>query len=351
MNWNSYLFRILTFVLLMASTCSFATTKHCKHPHKSKVVSRHALTVSRHKVCHKTTKHTLIKTKKIHKKSICKKTTPTPRSIKLHKPSRVVAVAPRPPVKIIPASRPFHPIHPRRCYKDVALCCYKDVPPPPRGLRDGFYLGIEGGVDSYRIRQEQNENFPLISAIQSNPALSAVGTVGGIYGGYGKYFNQFYAGAEVLATTTGASVKYTTTLNGLNGELPASWQTNIHVNSRYGLSLLPGFKVNDSSLVYLRFGYSRLSLRTAEIENFPLRGSGSMGRTNWVNGIDYGVGIETLLYTNWSLRGEYTHTEYQSITAPGVVLNTGGGTRVPLAGLVYFPSDNQFMLGLSYHFC
>lgn len=240
-----------------------------------------------------------------------------------------------------------HPVYKDIVFKDVVPCCL------PKCLRDGFYVGLAGGFDSYRIRREQNEVIPLTSDRVSNPALSAVGTVGGLYAGYGKYFKQlYYLGAEVFGTTTGASTGYSTNSNALFGELIDSSQTQINVNSNFGISLLPGFKLNDSSLIYLRWGYSKLSIRTSSMQSFPDRFVGANGRTSWTNGIAYGIGLETAIYANWSLRGEYTHTEYSSITAPDTILHGvpgSGNTDTPVAGNRFFPSNNQFMLGLSYH--
>jgi len=216
-------------------------------------------------------------------------------------------------------------------------------------LRDGPYVGIAGGVDSYRIRQELNQTFPDIAITQSNPALSAVGLVGGIYGGYGKYFrNLYYLGGEVFANTTGASTSYTMNVNQLVG-VPGAWHTQVRVNSNFGISLLPGIKTSDTTLLYLRLGFSRLSIHTNESEDFPLLAIGSSSRTNWTSGIAYGIGMETAIYGNWSLRGEYTHTEYKSITAPDIALATETPGTV-VKGSLFFPSNNQYMLGISYHF-
>lgn len=347
MHRDSSLFKVLAIMLLMVSASVFAATKHCKHPHQHKAAATQTSGV-KNKHCHKIIKHA--NSKKMHNAEHCKKTTLLAKPFKPHPKTNVrVVTTSRPPMKVVHIAMPVYKPHPLHCYKD-----FKDVAPcfVPKVLRDGFYVGVAGGVDSYRIRQERREVLPLVSATQFNPALSAVGTVGGLYAGYGKYFNRyFYAGAEVFGTTTGASTAFTINTNAFDGELPGVWQTYIHVNSNFGISLLPGLKVNDSSLVYLRFGYSRLSIRTSEVENFSVLAHGSNGKANWTSGMVYGIGMETALYANWSLRGEYTHTEYNSITAPNMIMHVFASPDVPLAGSIYFPSDNQFMLGLSYHIC
>jgi hypothetical protein len=65
---------------------------------------------------------------------------------------------------------------------------FKDYCPPPPALHDGFYTGLQGGYDSYRIRQKIN----LTGGITSNPVLNATGVAGGIFVGYGKQGSCFF---------------------------------------------------------------------------------------------------------------------------------------------------------------
>lgn len=52
----------------------------------------------------------------------------------------------------------------------------------------------------------------------------------------------------------------------------------------------------------------------------------------------FGVGFETLIINNWSVRTELNHFAYNSYSTPMPY-----GTKV-------IPSDNQFAMGLIYHF-
>jgi outer membrane immunogenic protein len=190
-------------------------------------------------------------------------------------------------------------------------------------LHDGFYLGGQVGYDSYRTRAN-------IGGTAANPALSATGFVGGLFAGYGQYFSDFYyLGAEIFADYSNAS----STFNATDGGTDTVSLKHTAYGS-YGISLLPGLKVNTSTLAYLRLGYNTSRLKGQDSAN-GVYGSGSVSKSNWSNGFNYGIGLETAVYQNWSVRGEYSHTDYSSF-------------RTPVTK--YSPSNNQFMVGVLYHF-
>lgn len=194
-----------------------------------------------------------------------------------------------------------------------------DVPCPVRGLKDGIYLGAQVGYDSYRIR----ENQALPGPVNGNPAIDLTGWVGGLFLGYGQYVtNQFYLGAEILGNYSGANTSYSF----------GSYNSKVTVKGSAGIDFIPGLKLNDSSLGYLRLGYKWARFQSQE----SLTGGSAASKSSTQGGFNYGLGIETLVYENWSIRTEYTHTNYNSFTS-------GLGTK-------FSPSDNQVMLGVLYHF-
>lgn len=322
MSRTSMLYKILiSFFLLIVATSSFANTKHCK---------KHGKYVSSHVKNKKYSK--MISMRSSHKHS-CK-----------HK---VVYVKPKPVcAKKVVRYAPCK-IRRRPCYKDAV---FKDQPPCCKGLCDGFYLGLAGGVDSYRIRQQSTVGLPDIITFTTNPALNAVGLVSELYAGYGYYFNNtFYAGAEIFANLPGASTSYRSAIVTGAGDT-ATATTRIYADRVYGIALLPGIKINDYTLGYLRLGYNRAGITTNESFSVFGLASGESNRRNWTNGISYGIGLETLVYQNWSVRGEYTHTEYQSFNGPGMVITNVETSDITVPGSVYFPSNNEYMVGVSYHF-
>lgn len=213
-------------------------------------------------------------------------------------------------------------------YKDAN---FKDAPVAPScaQLTDGFYVGAEGGYDVYNINI--NSSVPGVGSNSVN--LNANGWAGGLMLGYGKYFTNtsFYLGGELFGLYSNANE--TVNATNLTGVTPVSYDGKVNVNGSYGLALLPGVKLNDTTLGYVRLGYNWSSIKYQE----SLTGVGSASKTNTSSGFAYGLGVETLLSGNWSVRTEYTYTNYNSSNT-----SLGAGTSVD-------PSDNQFMLGLIYH--
>lgn len=202
--------------------------------------------------------------------------------------------------------------------------------PQPCMLKDGFYVGAQVGYDSYRVRQTVTLAAPVVVGI--NPVLNATGWVGGLFLGYGQYMSDyFYLGGEIFGNASDARTSWAATAGAV------SYTTSVRARGSWGLALLPGVRLNDTSLGYIRLGWNWVSLRARE----TLTAISDIARTNTSNGFNYGVGIETLLYDMWSVRAEYSHTGYTNFTSNNTIVGTS--TR-------FNPSDNQFMLGLIYHF-
>lgn len=198
-----------------------------------------------------------------------------------------------------------------------------EVPcPAPAMLKDGFYVGGQVGYDSYRVRQSVD----LGAGATANPVVNPTGFVGGLFLGYGQYMNNwFYLAGEIFGNYSGAETSWSGNIGG------TAYSSKFEAdNSEYGISLLPGVKLNDTSLGYIRLGWNWARLKASETTTT------STSETNTQSGFNYGLGIETLVYDNWSVRTEYSHTNYNSFS-------TDFGTK-------FSPSDNQFMLGLIYHF-
>ncbi len=214
---------------------------------------------------------------------------------------------------------------------------YKGEPPCPSPLmiKDGWYVGVQAGYDSYSIRNNSSVT-ESGSTLTANPTLNATGFVGGIYGGYGQYFSDYYyLGAEIFANGSAASESWTGTAT--SGGNTVSYNSKDSVNGSWGISLLPGIKLNNAALLYVRLGYNEARIKGAETVTANGAVVTDTSTSSWRGGFNYGIGSEVAFYQNWSLRGEYTHTNYGSFNSK--VTNTS-----------FSPSDNQFMLGLSYHF-
>lgn len=218
-------------------------------------------------------------------------------------------------------------------YKDYDPNAHPDCPPCPclPSLKDGFYIGGAVGYDSYRLRNKVNFNIGLtVDAFSVN---NATGGVGGVFAGFGKYiYDYFYLGAEIFGNLGSADtrVRYTTNFT-------ANYFLKFRTRYSYGMSLLPGIKIMDTTLGYFRLGFNWVNFRTNETASF-FDFHSDLGQRHTRNGFNFGLGFETLVYDHFSLRGEYTHTAYNSFhSSPVVTLN--------------HPTDNQVMLGLVYHIC
>ncbi len=207
--------------------------------------------------------------------------------------------------------------------------------PTPLMIKDGFYLGAQLGYESYRVRATRNYS-DGIESFSSNPALSAVGWVGGLFGGYGQYINDmYYLGGELLVNTSGA--ENSTTVSDTYAGLTDSVNHKFEVGTSYGISLLPGLRINDASLLYVRLGYNEARFKGRDSVTVDSVNVFSTSKSKWRGGFIYGLGLESAFYQNWSVRTEFNHTNYGSFTND-------------VSGVKYSPSDNQFMVGVNYHF-
>jgi opacity protein-like surface antigen len=197
--------------------------------------------------------------------------------------------------------------------------------PAPRVLMNGWYLGGQAGYDSFRIRESST-----VGVLATSTAIAANGWMGGLFLGYGAYLNEwFYLAGELNGNYSGAQqttsfVDGATSLN-LKTQARGSW----------ALSVLPGYRLNDTSLGYVRLGWNWTNFKNTA----TFTGVGSASANKTLNGFVFGVGIETLIVDNWSVRTEVDHFYYSS--------NNGSGSGLSAS---FSPSDTQGTLGVIYHF-
>lgn len=214
-------------------------------------------------------------------------------------------------------------------YKDT----FKDQMPCPASpmLMDGFYVGAQAGYQTANL----GENISITSGTDSlNPSVAVNGWLGGLFLGYGMTWNNFYyLGGEVFGNYANSSQGWDAASLSAGG----SYGSNAEMNSSYGLALLPGLRLTDSTLTYIRLGYTWAHFKYNESSS-TLGLSASNSSTE--GGFTYGIGMETLITGNWSLRGEYTYTNYNSF---GTSMNATSSSSIN-------PSASQYSLGVIYHF-
>jgi opacity protein-like surface antigen len=228
-------------------------------------------------------------------------------------------------------------------YKGVAVkpCHY------PLFLRDGFYIGAQLGYDSYRTRITSTYTFPTtVGALPggtyvANPVINSLGVVGGIFTGYGELWSGFwYTGAEIFLNGSSAAQSLNVVMSGPDLGGSSTAYANMKTDLSWGISIIPGVKYTDSSLIYARLGYSQAKLRGQSTYTLAVSGVGSTyspyNIKQFVGGMSYGIGIETAVYKDVSLRTEYNHYGYNSFSDP--------------SGTNYAASNSQLMVSLAYHF-
>jgi outer membrane immunogenic protein len=200
------------------------------------------------------------------------------------------------------------------------------------GLKDGFYIGAQVGYDSYHTHVVTQDTIDAADEFIFSHNPNAAGWVGGLFTGYGKYFNNYYLGGELFVNDSAASESDNSSSK-VDGAT-STYTSNVTVGGSYGIAILPGMKFGDSTLGYLRLGYNEARLKGKDLA-VDLTGSVSSSKQRWEGGFAYGLGMETALCSNLSLRTDFTHTQYGSF-------HNSAGTKFEFA-------DNQFMLGLNYH--
>lgn len=221
------------------------------------------------------------------------------------------------------------------CAAPCAPCAAPCAPSCCESLLTGWYVGGQAAYDSYRVRDTFNAPAVIADeAFTTTNVRNAVGIAGGLFAGYGMQFDgPWYLGAELWANASNAgasthSITFTDA-DSLSSDIQGNWS--------WGVSVLPGYKVNCGTLLYSRLGYARHRLKTtASFTDADLGRTFSHNNSDWFSGFEYGIGLETVVAGPWSVRGEFDHTFLGS--------NTHNFTT-------YSASDNQFSLGLVYHFC
>lgn len=212
-------------------------------------------------------------------------------------------------------------------------------------LSDGFYLGIGGGYSWYSIQRKVQATILDSPLFREKNFVNPEGVIGTLFVGYGHSIKERgYLGAEIFGNLTGADKKISTTIFQPLGEF--KYNTKTSTDFSYGVSLLPGYKVNDRSLIYLRLGFVRARFKEKEKESLldAPNGTPFLQSTfdHYANGFSYGFGFEEAVYWRLSLRAEFTHTIYQSFrnTYTSFVSSTTAKLQ---------PSNNQFTLALIWH--
>jgi outer membrane immunogenic protein len=203
-------------------------------------------------------------------------------------------------------------------------------PVPPAAVEGfgwtGFYVGVGGGAGV--VVHDLSSNLNGINGPGSGGNVDFNGIGGeGVFGqaevGYDYLMtNRFLIGAFADARFGNIGPK----VNIPGGSITAEEDYGFDVGAR------AGYLVTPTSLVYVLGGYS---WQHFHIGSSP---SGFIDYNHNSNGFIAGVGMETALRGNWSLKTEYRYAEYESYGfIPGGLLNDK-------------PSSHTFHVALDYRF-
>ena len=178
---------------------------------------------------------------------------------------------------------------------------------------DGAYIG------GAAILNKSNTNASVMPTA-SMTLNSKQKAGGGIYGGFGKQIDMLYLGAEggfYINRNPGPTASFGGTVAGLKSK------NSIDLSARAGF-------VADRALFYGLAGYTSTNFETIGLASKT---------NNRLNGFRYGGGIEFAVTPEVSLRGEYTHANYQSWDVA-----SGANT------ISFDPSEHRFLVGASLRF-
>lgn len=209
---------------------------------------------------------------------------------------------------------------------------YPHLCPLPIVLKEGFYFGFGLGYDSVHSHTTFDQIAPI--GISGNRYQRADGLGGTLYIGYGsRVTDLLYIGGEAVAYYSHLSNNVT--VKSKLGYLSHNFETN----GDYELAFLPGIRITNTSMIYLRLGYDWGNIQTNG--RLFTNASQSLFLTNdekVLNGFAYGVGFESLLKNHWSLRVDYTHINYHASTSTSKL------------GIKINPWDERLTVALVFHF-
>ncbi len=163
----------------------------------------------------------------------------------------------------------------------------------------------------------------------------------------GTFQDHYYLAAEIFGDIS--NVKASTTLSGVAidnfGNVDAvGLNGSLKLRYEYGITLVPGVKISDSTMLYAKVGFVRGKFRQnlngffvansspVAVNVAALQFDRAVSNNKTSNGLQLGVGLETMVTNNVSAKIEYNWNRYS---------NTFG---------VKHPTVNSAKLGVAYHF-
>lgn len=199
----------------------------------------------------------------------------------------------------------------------------------------GLYLGTGIGVDATEFRitsyPSQAGNFNVINKTQ----VSAQGILGDLFAGYSLRYCWLSLAGEINGSLSSARF-HTSNQDFVHDSFAG---TTYKMNRSWGISVLPGIILPETTMLYGRVGYVSGYFNSETTDNSLANVSTRL------NGLRYGLGIQKRLCKNLDMRFEYSRISYQD-HSDTVFEPIGAVTKQT----IITPFSNQFMLGAVYRF-
>lgn len=187
----------------------------------------------------------------------------------------------------------------------------------------GFYLGGQGGQDALSM----TNSGPRDAGTALTAHYGDLGYTAGLFGGYGAQLDQFYVGGELEAEISKTHADHERDPSGRHSAVERQWD--------YGASVLGGYVVNRTALLYGRVGIAETRYQVDYAT-----GDKNISAPYDLAGLRFGGGIAFPMWNNVFVRAEYTHTAYPAFNLVATPKDTE-----------YFqPKDDLFRVGVLYQF-
>lgn len=196
----------------------------------------------------------------------------------------------------------------------------------------GFYMGAHTGWDSVRADYTQTNNGVAVAGKneigRDNPNI-------GIFGGYGWLCGCFYWGGEIGYTFANIKIRAT------QGVAPNALTAELKRSGYFNIAARMGYLFSQNTMGYIRLGGNYGKWKASDnlftgVTNTVL--TGSKNRFSFVPG----VGLETALNRNVSVRAEWTYEFGSSLRT-----TLANNNRTSNFGSI---RSNSFKLGVAYRF-
>ncbi len=248
-----------------------------------------------------------------------------------------------------------------------------DLDTAPAHVGMSFYAGINGSRDlvgsraTYWEDRQMNVNAAGFTTLDNITAAGGDSMISGFnIGAFGAWAwnfpNRWYTAVELGGNIDGANGRYSLA-QPFNGGVLLGFNDYFRLTKQgdFSISFLPGYQVSDYALIYGRVGYvgARFSISNimggSPIVVAPALTPNQLNvltfsRDVWLDGYQLGLGVDTFICSNLSLRTEFDVNSYNGIDTSAQLLAGNGFNMRAFSTRYHNIYEDSFNLGLIWHF-